>query len=804
MKKDKTDGTETVLPKGLSSEEVRLLTEEGQSNISKVRGGKSYLRIVLDNLFTFFNLVWAVVAVVLISVGSFDNLTFLFVIIPNLLIAIIQESRAKAVVERLSVTTDPRATVVRDGELTDVAQGKIVLGDVMRVELGRQILCDAVVIEGSCEVNESMLTGESVAVKKNVGDRILAGSFVVGGSVFAKVDRVGKDNYVHKIEKEAKAFKKPTSNLFRDLNNLIKSIGAMLIPMAALTALTNWVAYKNSFEGAELVEKIVETTSGSIIGMIPAGIYLLITLILSLSVISLGRKKTLVQDMYSIEMLASADVLCLDKTGTITDGTMQVSEVISLDGTDTKDIVEIVSYLEASNHSLNSTSRALTQYFGRCVGTVVEEIPFTSERKYSAANIKEIGTYAIGAPHFVPCDVSAELDERIAEHAALGKRVLLLARLPKLRAKGSAVALITIQDGIRPNAKETIENFQNNGVTLKVISGDHAKTVSSIAARVGIKNAEAFISCEALSDEELIAACDTHAVFGRVSPEQKVLIIKTLKKKGHTVAMTGDGVNDTLALKEANCAIAMADGSEVARQVSQIVLMDSDFARLPAVVKEGRRCINNVRQSASLFLMKTMFTILITLLSIVTAQGYPFAPNNFFFLEFFVIGIGSLLLAIEPNEKRIEGGFLDVVFIKSVPSALAMFVPVAITILIGLVGGGAISADCRNSVSMCIVTLVGYVNLIFMCRPYSKWRVWVISLVTVLLGAAVTLSTLLDSFMAENQVFGFMHLGDNPIFFGSMLALGLACAIVLNLFSAQLESWAKKLNRTLIIKERVK
>ncbi|MBR2344015.1 MAG: HAD-IC family P-type ATPase [Clostridia bacterium] len=789
---------------GLTSERARELAEGGFANVSRERSGKSYLEIIRDNLFTYFNMIWAAVAVILILVGSASNLTFLAVIIPNLLISTIQEIRAKAAVERLSVTTEPRALVVRDGRLTEINSKQIVLGDVMKLSIGKQILSDAIVTEGSCEVNESLLTGESVPVKKAAGDRLLAGSFLVSGEVLAEVDRVGKDNYVHKIEKEAKAFKKPASNLFHDLNSLIMSIGAIIIPIAAATAVMNWVSYKNDFEGFELVKKIVEMTAGSVVGMIPAGIYLLITLTLSLSVITLARKKTLVQDMYSIEMLASADVICLDKTGTITDGTMRVSEVISLDGTEMHDIVDIVAYLEGIDNGQNQTSRALSLHFGRQSGEILGQIPFSSDRKFSAANIAEVGCYAIGAPHFVPCYTDLELDALVNEHAARGERVLLLSRLESLEGEGLPVALIAIEDTIRPNAKETIARFQNNGVAVKVISGDHARTVASIAERVGIRDADKFISCEGLSDEELVLAAENHTVFGRVTPEQKVLLIKTLKQAGHTVAMTGDGVNDTLALKEANCAIAMADGSEVARKISQIVLTESDFGALPAVVTEGRRCINNVRQSATLFLMKTIFTILISLFSIVTAQGYPFAPNNFLFLELFVIGLASVLLAVEPNDKRIEGSFIGTVFVKSVPCALAMFIPVAITLLIGLFGGGTIGVETRNSVAMCVVTLVGFINLIYICRPYTKWRTGVVVLVGVLLGVAAALATFLDSFMVENQVFGFLHVADNPVFFGAMLALGVASAVMVNIFRGQLEAWAAKNKRPQSLKETIK
>ena len=786
------DGAPTELPRGLTSEEVDIQIDLGNVNVAKDSAGKSYLQIILDNLCTFFNLIWAIITVVLVLLGAYTNLTYLFIVIPNVAIATFQQIRAKRTVEKLSVTTDPKATVVRDGELWDIDQSEIVLGEVMRLELGRQVLSDCIVISGSCEANESMITGESEPIKKKVGDRLLAGSFLVSGSVFAEVDRVGKDNYVYSLEKEAKHFKAPSSNLFRDLNKLIKFIGIFIIPMAALMLLANWGFYsREGFEGFELAKTVVLKSCGSIIGMIPSGIYLLVTLTLSVSQMTLARKQALVQDMYSIEMLASADVLCLDKTGTITDGTMEVSLVIPVGEVSEERIGEIMAFLEGEENAQNATSRALISKFGKREGRILESIPFSSARKYSAMNIEKVGCYAIGAPHFAPCDISPELDKMIDERALLGERVLVLAALPSLDGRGVPLALICIADRIRPSARETIDRFQSQGVTVKVISGDHAATVSAIARKVGIKDADKYISCEELTNDELAAIADEYSIFGRVTPEQKVLIVKTLKAKGHTVAMTGDGVNDTLALKESNCAISVADGSEVAKKVSQIVLMNSDFSSLPAIVSEGRRCINNVRQSAVLYLMKTIFTIFISLFSIVTVSGYPFDPNNFLFLEFFIIGIGSFALAFEPNDRRIEGSFLDRVLVKSFPCAVAMFVPTLIILLIGMFSGD-IPVECRNAVAMCVVTLVGFTNLIYACRPFTRWRVAVVFLVGALLGAGVAVSAVMEAVLIRVNIFGFTHVLDNKPFFYFMLGLGLALSFLMNFFRSQLESWFDK------------
>ncbi|MBO5206282.1 MAG: HAD-IC family P-type ATPase [Clostridia bacterium] len=775
---------------GLTTEEVERERALGHVNVSREKVGKSTGRIICENLLTFFNLVWAIVAVVLISIGSVTNLTFLFIIIPNVLIAIIQEIRAKKTVEKLSVTTDPKAEVIRNGELIEIAVEDIVLGDVMRIEMGKQVLSDGIVLSGLAEANESMLTGESDAIKKTEGDTVLAGSYLVSGSILVKVIRVGEDNYVHKIEKAAKGFKKPASNLFRDMNRLIKYIGIMLVPMAIICFISNYFFYLGEGESMKVV---IEKTCGSVIGMIPAGIYLLVTITLTLSVISLSKKRTLVQDMYSIEMLASADVVCLDKTGTITDGTMCVTSFRTLDGTPEDEIRKIMAAIEGAENSINNTSRALIDCFGREEREVSDKLPFSSERKYSAVAFSDGGVYAIGAPHFVPCPVSDEVEREIKRHAKEGERVLLLARLDSLDSKGSAVALIAISDRIRPNAKETIEKFQSQGVTVKIISGDHAATVSTIAQRVGVKNAERYISCESLSDEELIKAADKYAIFGRVTPEQKVLLVKTLKANGHTVAMTGDGVNDTLALKESNCAIAMADGSEMARKVSQIVLLDSDFGTLPDVVREGRRCINNVRMSAVLFLMKTVFTICLSLFVVFAGTGYPFEPKQFLLLELFVIGIASVLLALEPNNKRIEGDFLKTVLVKSVPNALVMFLPVLLILLIGGSRFGIDSAS-RNSIATVVVTLIGYINLVALCIPYTKWRRGVVIFIG---GAIVAVSgiSLLLGFIspALYDLLMLVPAVDNLLFFLGMVGVSVALSLLLQLFRPQMEKGIFKL-----------
>ena len=770
------------VPQGLSSAEAAKRKSEGKSNIVTEKAGKSYIKIVTDNLFTFFNLIWAVITTVLIICQSFKNLTFLVVVSLNTAIAIIQEIKAKKAVEKLSVTTDPMALVVRDGEIVKIKSEDIVLGDVMQIELGKQVLSDSIVISGIAEANESMLTGEADAIKKQRGDKLLAGSFLVSGSVYAEVVNVGKNNYMHKLEKAAKSFKAPSSNLFRDLNALIKFITTVMIPLAAVLSVVNYIVNDGD------IIKAVTTTCGSMVAMIPAGIYLLVTMTLTLSVVSLSKKNTLVQDMYSIEMLAAADVVCLDKTGTITDGTMEVVAYHILDDTSDREFCRVISVLEGCETTLNNTSRALSEKFGRDLSEkkIFKQIPFSSARKFSAVDVEGVGAYSLGAPRFVPCPVTEKMDELINRHAELGHRVILLARHDSLDEVGESVALIAISDRIRPAAAETIAKFQKQGVTVKVISGDHAATVSTIATKVGIINADKYISCEKLSDTELIEAAEHFAVFGRVTPEQKVLLIKTLKENGHTVAMTGDGVNDTLALKESNCAIAMADGSEVARKISQIVLLNSDFSTLPDVVREGRRCINNVRNSSVLYLMKTVFAILVSFVGVVTVSGYPFEPNMLFMLELFVIGLASVMLALEPNNKRIEGSYIQTVLIKSLPNALAMFIPVLAVMIIEKTTP-ALTLACRNSIALWAVTVIGFLNLIFLCIPYTDWRIAVVSAVAALLTIVIP-----SSIFILDDMFGFTPAFEHPVIFAAVLGSSIVIAVLMQFFRGKMERFMRK------------
>lgn len=707
---------------GLTKEQVENRKLAGLVNNTKQNSGKSYFRIFFENICTFFNLIWALVFVALISVKAYSDLAFIIVILLNTTIAIVQEIKAKITVEKLSYVTAPKLTVIRDGKKEQLISTKLCLDDIVELAIGNQIPADCVLQEGFVEVNESMLTGESLPIKKSAGDVLYAGSFIISGGCIARVDKVGKDSYIQTMAKEAKKFKSPQSNLFKDINSLVKYIGIIIIPIGALMFLNNYFAY------GRVVEVAVAKTCGSITGMVPAGMFLLITIALSLGVIKLGKKKTLVQDIYSIEMLARTNVLCLDKTGTITDGTMRVCEHIDLKELENVSNETAIANILNTQRAHNQTSNALLLHYKKSNNLIVTgNIEFSSARKFMATSFDGVGTFAIGAPEFLHVgSLDDKLDSLLFQKINDGKRVLMLAYSPEQMVKNELpyymepMAIIVVEDHIRDDAIDTINWFKNNGVQIKIISGDNPYTVANIAKRVGVENADACVSLEGLSLAEVEKIANDFTVFGRVSPEQKHALVKALKKSGHTVAMTGDGVNDTLALKEADCSIAMADGSEVARNLSNIVLLDSKFSSLPSVVKEGRQVINNVQQSSTLFLMKTVFTILLSLITIITRSPYPFSPSQLLLLEMLVIGLPSVILAIQPNDKLITGNFTSEVLKRALPNGLLMLFNVLI--IIALNNFSVFNPTEFSTASTLVLIGTGFVNLVYLCVPFNVLR----------------------------------------------------------------------------------
>lgn len=729
---------------GLTEAQVSERVKNGLTNASPKKYSKSYLSIFADNIFTVFNLLGLMVFIALLSVGAelFDFF-FVLVYIANLGIGIIQEIRAKLCIEKLSLVANKTSKAIRGGKECDISANEIVLDDILRLGIGNQIPADCKVLEGDVEVNESLLTGESVPVKKHAGDELLAGSFIVSGVCLAQAIRIGKDNYAQKLSAKAKKYRKPHSELMNSLKLFIKIVSLVIVPMGAAYMIKSAVIVKTSVPDA------VMRTSTVIIGMIPSGMFLLTSLALAVGIIKLARHNTLVQDLYSLEMLARVDTICFDKTGTITDGKMTVKEVISL--SEKFNVNAVMSSMLGTLKDNNQTAIALCNYFGEeKTMEATASLPFNSTRKLSAVSFKESGTFAFGAPEFVLSPaVFKTIEKKINDYSAKGLRVLVLAHSDEALNGDETpkdfepTAILLIVDNVRPEAVSTIQWFKDNDVAIKVISGDNPITVSEVSQRVGIDGAERYISLEGLSDEEVAAAANEYTVFGRVTPEQKAILVKAIKEAGHTTAMTGDGVNDIIALKEADCAISVASGSEAARNVAHLVLMDDNFNSLPKVVHEGRRVINNVQSSASLYLMKTFFTMLFSfiVLWIPQMEKYPFELKQMNLLEILIIGVASFCLSMQPNDSRVKGKFMNNVLMKSVPSALLMVINV---LVIGLLSSFDKTGNKDVFITMGILALTyaGAVNLFMICRPFNIFRTVLYSLTAVVLvGITVVIVT---------------------------------------------------------------
>ncbi len=728
---------QTDIEHGLSEEQINERKEHKLVNDTKIRTSNSYFSIIRKNILTVFNMIWIVIAVALMCVGAWGDLLFLFVVIANTAISIFQEIKSKITVEKLSMVSVPKIKVMRTGLQLEVKSEDLLLDDIILLENGNQIPADCIIIEGDVEANESLLTGESVPIKKIVGDTLLAGSFLTSGVCYARVDKVGKNNYIQTVAERTKDFKPQTSNLFKDLNSLIKVIILILIPVGALTFC------KEFFIAGTNIKDSITSTSGALEGMIPAGMYLLITVGLTVGVMKLARKKTLVKNIYSIEMLARANVLCLDKTGTITDGTMNVVETSLQNGATMLQVEGIMKAVLANQKSSNATSVALTEHFGKDIASIAKHVvEFSSQRKYSATTLRNGKTYYIGAPSFIGCKISEAQIKTMKLYMEQGLRVIALVEdnhvynEKSAGKEGKILAFFALEDHIRKDAIETIGWFKQNNVEVKIISGDDALTVSKIAKRVGVENSDKYISLEGMSLQEVAQIADKFTVFGRVTPEQKHTIVKTLKTQGKVVAMTGDGVNDTLALKEANCSIAMADGSEVARNISHLVLMESNFSALPSIVKEGRKIVNNVQNSSVLYLMKTLFTMILCITTLILRISYPFTPSQMLLLEMFVIGLPSFMMTFQPNDELIKGNFIPQVMKKTIPCAMLMFINI-LTIVIVKENTTILSGSEYTTLVTLLLTIIGFVNLVSICCPLNWYRAFCCILPGVLIIAAV-------------------------------------------------------------------
>lgn len=750
---------------GLTDAEVEQRIEQGLTNHTDISTDKTTKEIVVSNVCTYFNLIFLVITILLVAVGSFRNLTFLPIIIGNTVIGIVQELRAKKTLEKMSLLNAPHADVIRNGEMTQIATEKLVKDDVILLTAGKQICADAVVIDGSIQVNESLLTGEADEVEKPVGSTLMSGSFVVSGECYARLEKVGNESYISKLSMEAKSMgSKEQSEMIRSINQIVKWIGIVIIPIGII------LFWQSHFVNDVSISKSVTSTVAAIIGMIPEGLYLLTTIALALSTMKLANKKVLLHDMKSIETLARVDVLCVDKTGTITEPDMKVSDIflcqsgskpadndqscmrencllqkqeqtavhseLSLD--ELKKLIVRYAYASKDN---NATMLALKEYAEGFVktgdsglkihnshndiaGRIIDQQAFSSSRKYGSITFAD-GTYLLGAPEFILGDDFHIVENEIQSYTEKGDRVLLFARRDS--DKTIPLGFVALANPIRQNAVKTFEYFKKQRVAIKVISGDNPKTVSQIAMQAGIENADKYIDAASLDSKEKIAkAVSQYTVFGRVTPKQKQQLVKALQQKGHTVAMTGDGVNDILAMKDADCSVAMASGSEAAAQAAQVVLLDSDFVHMPDVVYEGRRVVNNIERSASLFLVKNIFSLLLALFSVISMFTYPLEPSQISLISMFTIGLPGFLLAMEPNKERIKGHFLTNVMLKALPGGLTDVIAISALVVCGAVF--SIPEESIGTIATMVLSVVGFMILFKISEPLNTMKYVVIGI----------------------------------------------------------------------------
>ncbi|HJH43249.1 MAG TPA: cation-translocating P-type ATPase [Rubneribacter badeniensis] len=772
--------TEEVQPQGLSAAEVAERTARGEVNVDAGVRTRSVRQIVRENTLTLFNAINVILAVFVLITGSYKNMLFMVVIVCNTLIGIVQEIRSKRTTDRLSIVASSKASVLRDGALVELPLDALVRDDIIELGRGDQIPADSVVVKGSCDVNESLLTGESTLVKKRPGDELMSGSYLNAGTVRARVVHVGAENYAAKISAEAKQHKAVNSEIMNSLNSIIKFVSFIILPLGALL-----FARQHFLTGTETNEAILSTVS-ALVGMIPEGLILLTSTVLAVAVVRLAKSRVLVQQLYCIETLARVDTLCLDKTGTITTGKMEVAAVCPVPGVPQTMVDMAFASIARADEDPNETAQAIVEHFAGADAAVLHAsrvVPFSSDKKWSGAVFDDGSAYVMGAGQFILGDALSAVADQQNELAA-DARVLLLAQVDGFDEEGDIVGapkplgFIAIHDQIRATAAQTVRYFKEQGVDLKVISGDDPRTVSGIAAKVGVPRAEDYVDATTLvTDDDIAAAIERYSVFGRVKPEQKKAFVVALQAKGHIVAMTGDGVNDTLALKQADCSVAMAAGSDAARNVAQLVLVDNDFAAMPKVVAEGRRSINNLQRSASLFLVKTLLSMTLAVVFVFLPWQYPFQPIQMTLISAFTIGLPSFVLALEPNKDRIKGRFLENVIVKSIPGAVCAVLTI---LIVNVVGYNVLRIDYEHVSTLCVLLTawIGALLIIRLSVPFTPIRA---ALLVVVAGGTVLGATLLHSlFGIEPFTFGMTVLF-------AILALG--TAVLFHVLYGAIEKW---------------
>ena len=705
---------------GLSAEQVKERFACHADNYKVESSTMSVSDIVKSNVFTYFNLVFAIIAVLLSIVGAWRDMLFLPIIVANTCIGIIQEIHSKKVLDKLSILNAPQSVVIRDGKKAKISADKLVLDDVVEFTAGSQIPADAKVIDGELQVNESLITGESDEITKRTGDQLLSGSFVVSGKAYARLEKVGKDSYISKLTLQATKSKKgEQSEMIRSLNYLIMVMGIIIIPIGIALFVQSFIYNEGTLHDS------ITGMVAAIIGMIPEGLYLLSSVAMAVSSVRLAQKKVLIHDMKCIETLARVNVLCVDKTGTITEPGMHVYEVELLDGVDEDATTKILADVVHAQNRDNATMEALQAHFTENGGMHAKEVfSFSSETKFSGATMEDGKSYVIGAPEFVLRSQFEEYQEQIAEYSSKGYRVLVFGEYEGTLTKKPLtepvvpMGFVMLANPIRKGAKETFTYFAENEVEIKVISGDNPLTVSVIAKEAGIANAERYVDASVLKTKsDYYNAVEEYTVFGRVTPNQKRMLVQALKAHKKTVAMTGDGVNDVLALKDADCSVAMASGSDAASNVSQLVLLDSDFSRMPSVVAEGRRVVNNIERTAALYIVKNIFSMLLAVFSVILLLDYPLEPTQVSLISMFTIGIPSFILALEPNKNPIRGHFLTNVLVKALPAGLTDFIVVS-----GLVifcREFSVDLDCLSTSCTILVAIVGFMILYRIAKPMN-------------------------------------------------------------------------------------
>ncbi|MCL2696306.1 MAG: HAD-IC family P-type ATPase [Clostridiales bacterium] len=720
---------------GLTDKEVRARNAQGLVNVLPNRITKTTRQILRDNIFTLFNLYNFIIGLALFAIGAYSNMVYLAIVMTNIAIGIIQELNAKRLVEKLSLIGQVKAHVVRDGEERCVPVDELVLDDVTLLTAGDQVCADSTVLHGEAEVNESLLTGESEPIIKSQGDSLLSGSFIVSGKCYAQVEHVGEENYAAKLAQEAKKHKKQNSELLNAMRRITRITGYFIVPIATLMFLEAFVLRADS------ISLSIIATSAALLGMLPKGMVLLISTALVIGIIKLARKKILVQGLHAIETLARVDVLCLDKTGTITEGKMSVSDIIPLEQSAMPvSVQQALGLFVGASEDNNATFAALKEHAEPEQSySVLSKIPFSSERKWSAVAFETLGTLALGAPEKIVSDHSVSdhsvsLPREITDAQNAGKRILLLgfskdliteSTLPQM----TPVAAVILHDPIRKDAKKTLDFFKQEGVAVKVISGDNPVTVSQVAKQAGFADHPAYLDMtEITAEEEIFKAAQTCSIFGRVTPHQKKILIQAFQSKGHTVAMTGDGVNDVLALKEADCGIAMATGSDAAKQVSQLVLVNSDFTALPDAVMEGRRVVHNATRFGGVFLIKTLYTVLLALFFIIINAPFPFIPLQITLYDLFIEAFPSFALMMEPNRSRLRHAFLPTVLKNALPFALfILFQVIATTVFAPRFG---LTNDAAVTCMFFATGIAGALALLKACLPLNKLRILIYILAT--------------------------------------------------------------------------